>query len=200
MRTAYVSTSSARRRVHLGEPGLELRGADEIGALEVSPKPALVQAEQQLLAGALVDLIAVGPRAELGPQRRRALVLRSAADEQIAEAAVELVVEMVGCQRRELGDERRVADDARRVGRARAGDRPRGHEALRPSPPGVTTSRAVVAGASPASVSRGRSSRSASSRSASWRSGESSTRARTSRARTNASCRSSARSSSIRTR
>ena len=91
--------------MHLREARLELRRADEIRTLELAPQPALVQPQQELLAGALVELVAISARPELGAQGDQLLVLGRPGDEHLAEAPVERVVEVLRRESRELGHE-----------------------------------------------------------------------------------------------
>ena len=99
--------------MHLREARLELRGPDEVRALELAPQPALVHPQQKLLAGALVELVAIRARAELGAQGDELLVLGRPGDEHLAKPPMERVVEVLRRQRGELGNERRMADDRR---------------------------------------------------------------------------------------
>ena len=119
-----------------------------------------------------------------------------AGDEHVAEAAVHAPSRSDRPRARRARGRATDGRHRQRARRARAG---RPHRAAA-APPSRSRRPPPRAGASPASVSRGRSSRSASSRSASCRSGESSAFASTSRARTNPSWRSAERSISRRTR
>ena len=99
--------------MHLRQARLELGGAHEVGPLELATQPTFVEPEQQLLAGALVDLVTVGACAQFRPERDELVVFRTARDEDVPEATVERVVEMLGRERGELLEQRRMPNDRR---------------------------------------------------------------------------------------
>src|SRR5687768_5047686 len=97
----------------LREPCLELRRPNEVGAaLEIAPELPLVEAQRQLAPGSLVERVALRPGAELSPKGDELVVVRCARHEVLAEPPMERIVEVVGRERRELVDERRVPDDS----------------------------------------------------------------------------------------
>src|SRR5439155_24750756 len=80
---------------------------------ELAPELPLAQAEEELLAGRLVDRVCGGPRVELGEQGHELVVrLLAAGDEVGAQPAVEVGVEMVRRELLEQAHELRMGDAA----------------------------------------------------------------------------------------
>ena len=150
--------------MHLREPGLELGRANEVGPPELASEPPFVQPEEELLAGALVELVPVHARAELRAQRDEILVRRRPVDQGLPESPVERIIEVVG--RRAASSE--TSDGLRTTAASRSRSRWSPASSSRGVDDAATeTARTTLEGARPASVSRGRSSLSASNRSAS---------------------------------
>ena len=167
-----LQPSSAKRRVHLREPRLELGRPNEVGSLQIATEPPLVEPQHELAPGSLVERVAFGTRAELGAQRDELLVLGRPETRSSRKRRCSASSKWSGVSAASSSSEGRVADDRReQVALALEArlEQPR-RRAVRPRADAARER----AGASPASVSRGRSSRSASRRSASCRSGESS--------------------------
>lgn len=66
---ALRSDQLGERGVNLREACLQLGGADEVGPrpLELTAEATLVEPKHELLAGPLVELVPIGPGAELRP-------------------------------------------------------------------------------------------------------------------------------------